>query len=491
MGPRIGFYVHYHGAGHKHRTEAIARGLNHRVDVVTSVAQAAELPPWQLPPGSEVWSIACDIDDVPTAGMTRAKDVGSLHYAPLWTSNIRRRVSQYTRWIDEFRPEVVVVDVSSEISSLTRLASTPQIVMRQHGRRDDPGHQSAYAAAESLIAPFPSLMEDDITPDWVRDKTIYTGGFTRLDPGLPSGSTGDRYGDQTAHQIGGGASGTTIGPRPDVCRRLVIMKGRGGSTLTLDYLAAIARAVPATDVRVLGMALPKQSLETPLPDNLRLLGWIDDPLAELMAADVVMTSAGHNSVMEMGQLRRRFVAVAEQRPFEEQIRKVKILQDRGLAVGIEGWPDRGDGNFDAIIRQLIDHALQIDVTRWDPVFISNDAERGVAPAVAEISRIAEQSREIWSSQSVAADPTGIEDRQPVKGAVVQRVTTNQRVDDRSRSRRAFGQSSDLAEPMRSAARPVDHRWHERRPGVSSRAEISGHLQTTRCTGTLAAIGGGP
>ena len=363
---RVGFYVHYHGAGHKHRTEAIAAGLDRPVAVVTSRIADRH---WHLPAGSEVVDIACDIDDVSNAGLQRRSDVQSLHYAPLYTGNIRRRVRQYATWVDAYRPDIVVVDVSAEISLMTRLASTPQIVMRQHGRRDDPAHLAAYQAADALIAPFPELMEDNITPDWVRRKTTYTGGFSRL---------GDRRFNNPSNTTQTSSAETTV----------VIMKGRGGSELSIDALESIAIGSPEIRIEVLGAFDPPVSSMGNLPENLILRGWVDDPTECLLAADVVFSSAGHNSVMELGQMRRRFVAIAEDRPFEEQRRKVAILQRAGLAIGRGHWPvdDFAD---------VVDEALQLQPDRWDRIFDG----RGIQPAVDLIESAASRSRAHWTLSS--------------------------------------------------------------------------------------------
>lgn len=326
----IGYYVHYHGAGHRHRTEAILRHLGVPATVITSRVAGR---PWEGTPPPDVLDLPCDIDDVPDDGLHRSGDVSALHYAPLHAATITDRIARLADWIRDRRPELMVVDVSSEVSMLTRLMSVPQIVMRQHGLRDDPGHASAYEAADLLLAPFPELLEDDRTPNWIREKTRYVSGFCRL--------TGDAA-----------ANVSNDGP-------IVVLKGRGGSDLTPGYLAAVAASVPDRELRVLGVA-PEDVPDA--PPNLRALGWVADPTRELSAAAVVFSSAGHNSVMELGRLRRRFVAVAEERPFDEQTRKVAILQQEGLAVGRQSWPEPAD--FEAVVRQ----AEAIDADRWDAVY---------------------------------------------------------------------------------------------------------------------------
>ena len=363
---RIGFYVHYHGMGHKNRTEAIMRSMALAVSpspITYAVTSRAESMRWRLDPPPTIIDLPCDDDQVPDAGMQRRDDVDALHYAPLWTDTITRRVANYTAWLNQTRPDVMVVDVSSEISMLTRLASVPQIVMRQHGHRDDPGHRSAYQAAECLLAPFPECMEDDVTPEWVKNKTRYLHGFNRL-PIEPT-STDDRR-------------------RRVVC----VMVGRGGNALGNEALEQLAHAAEHYDVRVLGRSGDSQAT------NLTYRGWVDDVQSELANADVVLSSAGHNSVMELGGMRKRFVAVAEDRPFDEQQRKCEVLNREGLAVGLTKWPQTIDQWRDVIRR-----AERIDVSKWDAIYDGHGADEAAQIIVA----FAERCRQAAGTTSTPTD----------------------------------------------------------------------------------------
>lgn len=352
--PHIGFYVHYHGLGHKHRTEAILQHLRCPATVITSHLGSRR---WRGDTLEEVIDIASDIDDVHEGGLGFSQDVPSLHYAPLWTGNVTRRVAQFTAWLDRRRPDLMVVDVSVEISLLVRLASIPQVVMRQHGDRSDAAHLSAYAAAHSLLAPFPESMEDTITPQWVRDKTIYLDGFSL------SRTSSD---------------GATSSPQSDRAT-IVVMFGRGGRSDVHHRLREAAKETPHYSWLVIG--IPDDQHHAATPTNLTFLGWIESPADYLKAADVVVTAAGHNSVMEAGRLGCRFIAIAESRPFDEQVRKATVLERERLAIGLTRWPDtRGWPD-------LIERARQLDPQPWRRIFCEN----GAAQAARHLNRVAHWS----------------------------------------------------------------------------------------------------
>ncbi|MFG0266121.1 MAG: glycosyl transferase family 28 protein [Rhodopirellula sp. JB055] len=364
--PRVGFYTHYHGMGHKHRTEAILQQLSIPATVITSRLHQLD---WSGPTLTNVIGIDCDNDDVPVRGMQHAQEVSALHHAPLWTDSITRRVAQYTRWLDKTRPDVMVVDVSAEISMLTRLASIPQIVMRQHGRRDDPAHLAAYEAAHSLLAPFPESMEDDITPDFVRDKTIYLDGFCR---------------QQTIESSNQTQRTKSKRERPTI----VVMFGRGGTGDVHQHLRDAATLVSHADWVVLGKDDDSNSGRTPA--NLFFAGWQNLPNQWIANASVVVTSAGHNCVMELGHVQCRFIAIAEDRPFEEQIRKAKVLGRERLAIGLTAWPAPSQWPT------LIDEAMSLDPSPWRNVFEHDGAEQAAKhiTEVAHWSHEARMSREL-------------------------------------------------------------------------------------------------
>ena len=360
--PTIGFYVHYHGLGHKHRTEAILRHLKVSATVITS--QIADLH-WEGESLQEVRSIECDIDEVSEDGLNHAGDVEALHYAPLWCNNITKRVAAYTQWLSQSRPDVMVIDVSAEISMLTRLASIPQIVIRQHGDRRDPAHNAAYSAAHSLLAPFPESMEDDLTPEWVKKKTVYLNGFCR-----------QSHNSQQSMPPTSDSLNTSFDNKSSKLR-IAIMFGRGGTADRHQQIRDAANELPEYEWLVIGKADNDDANKTPA--NLNFLGWVDHPEPLIQSADIVVTSAGHNSVMELGRAECKFIAIAEERPFEEQVRKADILKREGLAVGLSDWPEAADWP------SLIESAKEIDVSRWKAVFKHDGAEQA-ARHIEEVAR---------------------------------------------------------------------------------------------------------
>lgn len=282
----IGYYVHHQGAGHLQRFRSIAAHLDDQVTMLTSaatgpsVAPTIDLPPDNLTGGAD-----------PTAN-------GTLHWVPLFDAGLRGRMARIARWIDEVDPDLMVVDVSVEVTLLCRLLGVPTVVVAMPGDRLDRPHRSAYDAATAILAPWAAEFANRDWPKPWLDKTFHAGAMSRFD-------------DHTFPEI-------KPGDRPS---RVLALWGRGGDGPPLIEIAAARAATPGWQWRVAGVGG-----STDVRD---LLGW----------ADVVVSHAGQNSVAEIAAARRPAVVIADDRPHGEQAATASGLQKAGLATGLTSWPE--------------------------------------------------------------------------------------------------------------------------------------------------------
>jgi predicted glycosyltransferase len=297
---QLGYYVHHHGAGHAMRALAIARHLNCDVTLIGS-----QLPDVSMPTNVRTLPLPGD-----TAEGMHVESFPALHYAPLAVAGLRERMGLLADWMRQAWPCVLVVDVSVEVAMLARLFGVPCVYMRQHGLRSDPAHLQAYASASMLLAPYPAPMESLDTPAWVHDKTCHSGWISRYATHL-AGVGSERRG------------------------RVLVLVGQGGTAFSTQALAEIARACPAFEFRVAG---PLTHMDSPLPANLHLLGRLSDPLEQLLEAEIVVGSAGDNVLAEVASLGKRYIAIAEQRPFDEQRIQARQLDQLGVAIGLMELP---------------------------------------------------------------------------------------------------------------------------------------------------------
>ncbi len=312
----IGYYVHHQGRGHLARALAIARyqpecfvllgsGLAGQTGDVRFIELAADLP-----------DPATYFDDY-------ARHSASLHYAPLGHAGIRNRVAALTAWIARAQPALIVCDVSVEIAMLARLTGTPAVYVRLNGDRGDPPHCEAFRAAKALLAPFHAELDDPATPAWVREKTAYFPGI----------ATSNRAGLSAADII-------------------LVVNGAGGEELDGETIASAARAMPAWRWRVIGPA----SAPLGLPANMTILGWIEHAEAEIADATVIVGAPGDGLVGAVIAAKKRFLALPQPRPFNEQHAKASRLAALGAAIALQAWPPA------EAWPALIERALSLDLS---------------------------------------------------------------------------------------------------------------------------------
>ena len=293
MTPSVGWYAHHHGLGHLLRARAVAPHLRSRVTVLTSAADGApaqrELEALRAS-GIQVRELPLDL---PAAGEPAPPPPPpGLHYAPVGAASLRSRMAALTGYFQQEAPDLLVVDVSVEVAMFARLCGVPVVMVRQHGDRNDFAHRLAYAWAEELLAPYPPWLEDASASLAVRRASCYTGGFAVR----PAGTS------------------------PPVPGRVVVLSGRGDDGFAPGDVESAAAACPGTSWLVAG---PRQ--------------WRTDVPELIGSAEVVVSHAGHNAVMEVAAARRPFVCIPRPRPFGEQNGKADALRRARAAVVRDRW----------------------------------------------------------------------------------------------------------------------------------------------------------
>ena len=319
----IGYYVHHHGRGHLSRATSICARLREPVTLLSSLAIPGR-------PGVETIQLPRD-DEEDTADDAEAN--GALHWAPLHDRGLRERMTSIAEWVATNRPDVMVVDVSVEVTLLVRLLGVPVVVVAMPGDRTDAPHELAYRAAGQIVAPWPQALYE---PSWLREhspKTTYVGGISRFD------------GRERPRRAPDGSPG------------VLVLNGAGGAGLDVDAVSRCAAAHPGFRWVTLGVAGGP---------------WAEDPWPALCTADVVVSSAGQSSVADIAAAGRPAIIIAAERPFSEQRATARALQRAGLAVVHSDWPELADWP------RLIDSAQAIGSSGWGRWQTAGAAARAAA-----------------------------------------------------------------------------------------------------------------
>lgn len=347
---KVAFYLNLQGAGHCRRFEAIAPYLPTDFELA---AVGMDGPPEVAVPSRPIERVS-----VPGYGprshnpFVQQQTAHDYHDFLVNHGDNTPFTVAMVSFLSTWQPDLVVSDVGLEASILARMCGIPVIYGRQHGRRWDKGHTLAYDWACSLLAPFSEDLEQSDCPQWIRNKTFYSGGFSRFS----------------------GREKPKIAPLSYSTKKpnILVMTGFGGTQITPQDVITAAKSTPQWQWHFLG-AHPIESSFIHSP------GLVQDVWPYLCHADLVIANAGHNSTMEIGAAGVPSICIPAQRYFDEQECKAAVLESMNLSVVTRRWPNPDDWP------KLWQQAITLPVARWQSLQ-DVDAPKRAAQHIADIAR---------------------------------------------------------------------------------------------------------
>lgn len=278
---KIGYYVHHHGRGHATRAGVIGAELVRRGHAVTFLGSGP------LPGLADADRLTLPSDALGES-FPDADGHGRLHFAPL-SGDYRAFSAGIARWVADAQPDVMVVDVSVEVTVIVRALGVPVVVVTQPGERTDDAHALGFDLAEKLLALWPNgLSANRHLTKW-STKLVEVGGISRFSPdGVVDGSGTD---ESTAGLLVGGEGWDT----PDLPRQL------------REALPELTWIEPGERVSV------------------------NDVLSR---AAIVVTHAGQNAIADVAAHGVRAVVVPQERPFAEQEEMARALAADGFCAAV-------------------------------------------------------------------------------------------------------------------------------------------------------------
>jgi len=341
MSANFAFYIHHHGSGHLMRALSIASGLQDAN--ITFLGSGLSSFSDIIPNSIRCIDLPGDVAG-PEDPFASKIHLDFLHYVPINVEKVAARASAISSALHALFPVILIVDVSVEVTILATLCGIPTVVVRQNGDRDDTAHLHAYECAQLLIAPSSELLMNPSTHSWVNKKTFFSGGFSKY-------------------------SGCDNPDSASDCRSIGVIVGSGGTSLNAKVINALSKQCADKSIFVIGNIA---QTGTVTGSNVIFHGQINNPASVLSKCDVVIGNAGHNTVMEMAYLGKKFVCIPEDRPFQEQIRKAGLLEENQIAVLVQP-KDLEQVDWKTIIQK----AAALPDNCWEGV-TSESALKGIA-----------------------------------------------------------------------------------------------------------------
>lgn len=347
---KIAFYLNLQGAGHCRRFEAIAPHFPPECELAVV---GMDGPPQVADIGRPVERVSVPGYAPPSPSLfMQAQTLHDYHdFLVNHGGNAAFTLAMVT-FLSRWQPDLLVADVGLEASILGRMCGIPVIYGRQHGQRWDKGHSLAYEWAYSLWAPFAEAMEQADCPQWIREKTFYSGGFCRFVGAEKAVDTPPNYAKD----------------KPNI----LVMTGFGGTEITAQKIVQAAQATPDWQWHLLG-AHPS------MRENIRAHGVVENVWPYLCHADLVIANAGHNSTMEIAAAGVPAICIPAERPFAEQQCKAQVLQRLGLSIVSQAWPEP------PMWAELWQRAKRLNPDRWASLQKA-EAPQQVAQYIAQVAR---------------------------------------------------------------------------------------------------------
>lgn len=364
----ISFFVHHQGRGHAQRAMAIIREFSADRPVSVMTADPSLFDGFER--DIDIIALPDMIGAaVPTQALFDQPTPSVMHCVPMGVVEMRQTMRRIIDHLDDIDAGLFVIDVSAELALLSRIASIPAVKIRMHGHRNDPGHFGAYEACVGMLAPYDIRLEQDDYPEHLRHKTFYSGGLCTTSAEVPKRNAArQRLGLELDREI------------------VVVLTGGGGSGTPYAPLTVAARAAPNTLFLTIG-PLHVEGHETDFA-NLVNVGWVDNVVDYLAASDIVLASAGDNTVHEVAMLERPYIVAPEWRYFGEQTCKAGRLSELGAAVNMAVWPSDFAG-----WQAILEAARGLDTTKLAELYAADAAQRAAQWLETCVDRL-------WSGSSI-------------------------------------------------------------------------------------------
>jgi len=293
----IAYYAHSQGFGHSNSAQQFCYAFENKSLIITAST-------FKFDTNIKVIAIENEDSDYTNYLKTVQNLPRYAHYLPKSQKNILFRNFQILDSCLTHKIAFALVDVSVETAVQFRVAGIPYAYNKMLGHRNDPAHQIAQEASEFLFAYFPKQMEM-CTDKAVIEKVNYLGFISRF-----------KFRTTTS----------PVNLRSKKNIKILMLSGNGGLQLDRHSIEALCKQKLDYHFTIVGLT------ESIMGLNVNQLPFTNDLEQLMLDNDIVISSCGMNLTSEILSVKNKFIAIAENRPYEEQEMILRGLEKNGLAV---------------------------------------------------------------------------------------------------------------------------------------------------------------
>ncbi|MFC2016508.1 glycosyltransferase [Chloroflexota bacterium] len=304
---KILFYATYGGYGHIARNLSINKYLSssNKIFLVSGMRWDGKLPP----------NIKYNkLKEIPCSQIINedGRIIFKRFYSgPQNIEDFRKHLIEYINILKKINPDIVVVDLTSEITIITKLLGYKVISVYETGIRNDLRHLLSYKNCDGILVPYTKGFTDvSYLPKEIQKKMFFSGGFCRF-------------------------SGYKILPKVNAkkiineSKKLIVVSvGKG------DYAEHVIKiCVEAIkDVKGVNAIFFSRIKLNKKISNIRFIRVQPAKVYKyLNAADLIICGAGYSTIMENCYFKVPIITIPLKRPYGEQIIKAQNLKKFGAA----------------------------------------------------------------------------------------------------------------------------------------------------------------
>lgn len=349
---RLGYYAHHHGSGHCRQVDKLAALLTIEVRKHLTVFTSLSPDTYTFTSINEEQVIRLvaeneHVDDVLAGRAGEYWQPASLHYSPVGNSDIQKRSHKILDTIYQRCIDLMIIDVSVEVAMLCRAASIPYLYIRLPGVRDDIPHLNAFAGALALLAPYPSLLESAMTPDWVAKKTLY------LDFINTEQRKSQTYYDFIKALMQMTANRKVLSlmledkdKNQNLSSIITVIKGYGGHKAIDAKLPELRRLLPTAFIISLG------PIDYHNRHYVDIATQVSDVTPFIEHSDYLLMACGLNAIAQAYDYATPLVVLPDDRPHQEQEVMAEALIAQGRALSWEQFKHMINGQDDTKLNGL-------------------------------------------------------------------------------------------------------------------------------------------